>query len=140
MTLYLNNRHPRARISRRYFEKRVKRILRRLEKPRVILGITFVTDREIRRLNRLYRGKDRATDVLSFGGAREQLLGDIVISLDTASRQAKERGWPVRSEILFLIIHGILHLLGYDHVRHKDWVRMKKKEEFLWKAAAAPED
>lgn len=61
------------------------------------------------------------------------LLGDVVISLDTAARQAKEKKWPVRSEILFLMIHGILHLLGYDHVKKRDWVRMKKREEKLWR-------
>lgn len=65
-------------------------------------------------------------------GVLSDLLGDIVISLDTARRQAIDAGRPLREEILFLIIHGILHLLGYDHVRRKDWVRMRKKEEELW--------
>lgn len=143
MTLYLKNLHPRSRISRLYFERRVRKILRRLKKPHAILGITFVTDSEIKRLNRIYRGKNRPTDVLSFGGegvrrrrtgegALRHLLGDVVISIDTARCQAKEKGWLVRSEILFLIIHGILHLLGYDHVKQRDWMKMRRKEKDLW--------
>lgn len=63
------------------------------------------------------------------------LLGDVVISLDTAARQAKEKKWPVKSEVLFLIIHGILHLIGYDHIKHRERVRMRKKEQILWRLA-----
>ncbi|MEW6130074.1 MAG: rRNA maturation RNase YbeY [Acidobacteriota bacterium] len=89
------------------------------------LSIVFVRDPKMRQLNRLYRGKDYATDVLSFqsGGephaagdfVDENYLGDIVISTDTALRQAQAAGLSVEREIQELIIHGILHLNGYDH-------------------------
>jgi probable rRNA maturation factor len=71
----------------------------------------------MRTLNRRYRRKDRTTDVLAFpaGGGGEPLLGDIVISVPYASRQARRRGEPVSREIERLLVHGLLHLSGYDH-------------------------
>jgi probable rRNA maturation factor len=88
--------------------------------------IAFVRDAAIRRLNLSYRGKDRATDVLSFptgdeadepaGSLRERdFLGDVVISADTAAGQASEAGHSFEREVSELVIHGILHLCGYDH-------------------------
>ena len=92
------------------------------------LTIAFVRDRAIRRLNRAYRGKDRATDVLSFPANddredafvhplpdRTDHLGDIVIATDTARRQADEAGHALAREVSELVIHGTLHLCGYDH-------------------------
>ncbi len=83
------------------------------------VSILITDDKEIRRLNSLYRGKDSPTDVLSFpmgdrvGG--RLLLGDVVISLDTAGRQARELGHTIEEEIQRLLVHGVIHLLGYDH-------------------------
>jgi len=92
------------------------------------LTVAFVRDRAIRRLNRTYRGKDRATDVLSFPASDEQddafihsspdsagHLGDIIISTDAARRQADEAGHSLEREISELVIHGTLHLCNYDH-------------------------
>jgi probable rRNA maturation factor len=92
------------------------------------LTIAFVRDRRIRQLNRIYRDKDRATDVLSFpaSDARGEAfvnpslesadyLGDIVIATDTARRQADEAGHVLEREVGELVIHGTLHLCGYDH-------------------------
>ena len=86
------------------------------------MSILFVGDRAMRTLNRTYRGKDRTTDVLSFSlreGAfpqlHRQVLGDIVISLPTAARQAKAAGDTVQREVDRLLVHGLLHLMGYDH-------------------------
>ncbi len=86
------------------------------------LSVLFVGDRAMRTLNRTYRDKDRTTDVLSFAfreGAFASLhahvLGDIVISVPAAERQAKAAGEPLGREIDRLLIHGLLHLLGYDH-------------------------
>jgi probable rRNA maturation factor len=91
-----------------------------------------VTDPEIHTLNRQYRGKDKPTDVLSFPLADELqplLLGDVVISVETAARQAQQRGHALRGELQTLLIHGILHLLGYDHeVSRSEAIRMRRKE------------
>lgn len=79
--------------------------------------IAFVSDKRIRELNRQFRGIDKATDVLSFpaGGPDESNLGDIAISAETAATQAKENGLSFDDEIAQLILHGLLHLSGYDH-------------------------
>ena len=91
-----------------------------------------MTDPEIHDLNRQYRKKDKPTDVLSFPLADKlypTLLGDVVISLDTATRQAQRRGHSLREELQTLLIHGILHLLGYDHeVSRSEAARMRHKE------------
>lgn len=84
--------------------------------------VVFVRDRVIRRLNNQYRQINRATDVLSFpagdempGEGKEQYLGDVVISIDTAVRQAESAGHSIEREVDELLIHGVLHLCGYDH-------------------------
>ena len=91
-----------------------------------------MTDPEIHLLNRQYRGKDTPTDVLSFPLADEwqpSLLGDVVISFETAARQARRRGHSLHEELQTLLIHGILHLLGYDHeVSRSEAIRMHRKE------------
>lgn len=83
------------------------------------ISLYFTDDAEIRDLNRTYRGKDKPTDVLSFildePVEDYRLLGEIIISVDTAKRQAKELGHSFRDEIKRLIVHGFVHLLGYDH-------------------------
>ena len=95
------------------------------------LSIALVDDREMRRLNLEYRGIDRSTDVLSFAlqeaeeppilGSQEGLesfpiiLGDVILSIDTIQQQAQEFGHSFEEELYFLVIHGILHLVGYDH-------------------------
>lgn len=89
------------------------------------VGVIFVSDAEMTRLNTTYRGKRKTTDVLSFGNdevwpGTEQPLGDIVISVSQAGRQAKSAGKPIRAELAMLLVHGTLHLLGYDHETLKD--------------------
>jgi probable rRNA maturation factor len=99
----------------------------------------------MRRLNREWRGKDRPTDVLSFSlregehGGVASALGDVVISLETAARQARDRRSSLASEVDRLLVHGILHLAGYDHeVSAREERRMKRKErEMLARIAAA---
>ena len=95
----------------------------------------------MRSLNRRYRGKDRTTDVLSFSlregmfsHIQPTVLGDIVISLPAAARQAAEAGHPLLREIERLLVHGLLHLLGYDHDRGPhEALRMERKERKLLK-------
>jgi probable rRNA maturation factor len=77
--------------------------------------IAFVSDRSIRKLNQLFRGVDKATDVLSFPADEPDNLGDVAVSVETAARQAKENGLTFDGEIAQLILHGLLHLSGYDH-------------------------
>jgi probable rRNA maturation factor len=77
--------------------------------------IAFVSDRRIRELNHQFRGVDKATDVLSFPAEEESNLGDVAVSVETAALQAKENGMSFENEIAQLILHGLLHLSGYDH-------------------------
>lgn len=104
------------------------------------LSIVFTSDKEIQKLNREYRGKNTPTDVLSFplleGRKRGELitsLGDLVISLDTTKRQAREFGVSPSSELLRLLVHGTLHLVGFDHenVTKKEAARMRRTEAKL---------
>ncbi len=103
------------------------------------VSLVFVDDEYIHRLNREYRGVDRPTDVLSFAlqegepmpdaGEEETLLGDVVISLETARRQSEEYGHSFEREVAFLVAHGVLHLLGYDHQTEEEGRTMREKEE-----------
>ena len=77
--------------------------------------IAFVSDKNIRKLNQQFRNLDKPTDVLSFPAEEETNLGDIAISVETAAAQAKENGLTFETEIAQLILHGLLHLSGYDH-------------------------
>ena len=83
-------------------------------KSEIEISVLFCGDRRMRTLNRRYRRKDRSTDVLAFPAGGE-LLGDIVVSIPYASRQARRRGEPASREIDRLLVHGLLHLSGYDH-------------------------
>ncbi len=89
------------------------------------VDVSFISETEIRRLNRMYRGKDKVTDVLSFNAPNPELsgqLGDVLISYDQAVRQAEDD--DIELELADLLVHGILHLLGYDHERAEDADRM----------------
>ena len=77
--------------------------------------IAFVSDKKIRELNRQFRGVNKATDVLSFPAEEKVNVGDIAISVETAAAQARENGLTFDDEIAQLILHGLLHLAGYDH-------------------------
>ncbi len=108
------------------------------------LSILLCDDATIRSLNRRYRKKDRATDVLAFPmqegpgpEASAGLLGDVVISLPTARRQAAEHDRPIIEEVTFLLAHGLLHLLGYDHANRGQEREMKARTEDLLAAVKA---
>lgn len=114
------NRRKNDKIDPGRFEKLLGKLIRHYDLRRPELSLAFVGDAEIRRLNRTFRKKDKPTDVLSFP-LRERAadgkfyLGDIIISLPTARRQAAEIGHPLERELEYLAIHGFLHLLGYEH-------------------------
>ncbi len=95
------------------------------------LNILFSSDKFIKSLNRNFRGKDETTDILTFyyeTGNKSGLMGDITVSLQTARRQAKELGHGIEAELRILLVHGFYHLLGFDHVKNKDYLAMNKKE------------
>ncbi|HET6419533.1 MAG TPA: rRNA maturation RNase YbeY [Geobacteraceae bacterium] len=105
------------------------------------LSVTIVGDRSIRGINRQYLGKDRPTNVISFsmregayGELNPDILGDVVISADTAFREAEEGETTFNSRLVFLLLHGILHLAGYDHERSgpDEARKMKRKEQKLF--------
>lgn len=106
------------------------------------VGVTLTDDAYIREINRRYRDKDSATDVISFalnegeepeivGGPTLNLLGDILISVETAQRQAAAYGHSLERETAFLTVHGMMHLLGYDHIEEADRIEMRKEEEYV---------
>ncbi|OIJ16144.1 rRNA maturation RNase YbeY [Anaerobacillus arseniciselenatis] len=108
------------------------------------VSITFVDDEQIKEINRDYRNKDAATDVISFAlndddtdmlieGA-PNLLGDIIVSYPKTIEQAKEYGHSVERELGFLVVHGFLHLLGYDHLNESDEKVMFKRQEDILEA------
>ncbi len=106
------------------------------------LSVLLCSDEVIHDLNRMYRKIDRPTDVLAFamregegGMLHEGLLGDVIISLDTARRQASEHGRTIASEVTFLLAHGLLHLLGYDHRDRDEERRMMAMTDVLLSSA-----
>jgi probable rRNA maturation factor len=99
--------------------------------------VALISDARMRTLNRSYRNKDYATDVLSFPTHDETYLGDIVIATGVAQRQADEVGHPVSTELRVLALHGLLHLLGYDH--ETDQGEMARLEARLRKKAGLKE-
>src|ERR1041384_390294 len=107
------NRQRRLQIDTRAWSTFATKALAAIGNNESSATIAFVSDKKMRELNRQFRGVDKATDVLSFPDDTE--LGDIAISVDTAAVQAKENGLKFEGEIAQLILHGLLHLSGYDH-------------------------
>ena len=97
------------------------------------VSITLVNDAEIKKINKKYRGINKPTNVLSFELDDDVLLGDIFISLDTVRREAKSENISVAEHTAHMIVHGVLHLLGYDHLNDKDAEKMEKKETAILK-------
>jgi probable rRNA maturation factor len=121
--------------SRTRLSKVAGRVLRQMGLPSGSeLSLSFIDDRRMRELNRDWRNINRATDVLSFpqeGGPDYTILGDIVISLDTAERHSVRYGCTLHDELKKLIVHGVLHLLGYDHKKKKEKEIMREMESRL---------
>jgi probable rRNA maturation factor len=127
-----------ARLLRSY----AGRMLRALELDQAELSLLVCDDRVMRRINREHRRIDKPTDVLAFA-MREgapmisvaDALGDIVIAWPTARRQAREHGWSAERELCLLLAHGLLHLLGFDHVTRTEERRMMARAHLLMAAA-----
>lgn len=108
-----------------------------LDPERAEISVTFVDNEEIRELNRIYRGKDNVTDVLSFPQYEDPkqsndpvlLLGDVVICPEIAMVQAEEYGHSDERELVYLFVHSLYHLLGYDHMEEDETALMREREE-----------
>jgi probable rRNA maturation factor len=116
----------------------VARITLEMERtPSCQLSIVLTSDEQIRELNREFAGEDHATDVLSFSLREGETfvapdetdrLGEVIVSFETAERQADEAGHHVEDEIAHLLVHGVLHILGYDHTAPADETKMRARE------------
>jgi len=119
-------------------------ILNAVGEPNAELCVELIGDRGMQRLNREYRGRNTFTDVLAFsqreaeGGPRSVLLGDVVISVHTAVRQARARHHSADEELAILLIHGILHLCGYDHERSEAEARRMRRRELIVRRLVHP--
>lgn len=140
MKILLRNLQRQRRVNRVKIIKSARRILTLLENPKAELSILFVGEKRMSSLNTQYRGIKKSTDVLSFeaeipvkGAAKNIVLGDIVICVPKAESQAETSGAGFYDEINRLLIHGTLHLMGYDHEKseYKERVMRKKEKEIL---------
>jgi probable rRNA maturation factor len=126
MNIFINNNQKILKINKIKIRNFIKKVLIKLSlSNNVEVSITFVDNQEIKNLNKQYRNIDKETDVLSFPFQNNlklpiKILGDVVISTEKAILQAEEYGHSIDREIYFLIVHGILHLLGYDHKTKED--------------------
>lgn len=137
------------------YEEIVKKVLtqcfkeERLKTTKLSITIILTTPENIQKINQEYRNVDKATDVLSFpifekdeleqkiaenDFAYEDILGDIVISMERVEEQAKEYEHSFEREFSYMIVHGFYHLMGYDHIQEEDKKRMRPKEEKILKA------
>ncbi|MBV9440708.1 MAG: rRNA maturation RNase YbeY [Candidatus Eremiobacteraeota bacterium] len=155
--IYLANRTRGAGLDARAASRVLDRLLAEIGDAGASVSLTFVRDPEMRALNREHRGRDAPTDVLSFPlhppsafdrsgkrrargryGVAERMLGDVVVSVDTAARQAAAYGAPLAREIERLLIHGVLHLAGHDHVEARERAAMEAEERRLAAAIGMP--
>ena len=141
MEILIEDRQDRYRIAHEEIKKKAKTILNALECHDGELSILIVNDPEIAKLNKTHLGRSGPTNVIAFsmqegpfGQINPNLLGDVVISLDTAAREAQDAGISVESRLDQLLIHGVLHLFGFDHDKTSEQAKaMRMKEEELLK-------
>ena len=137
MPVTMSNRQRRVAVRTPLVKRQTWRMMRYLDCQDRELSVVFVHDEGMRSLNREYRSKDRSTNVLAFpqcqtypGEPETQMLGDIVVSLPTAAREALDLGQSLEERVVFLIAHGLLHLLGYDHEGSESQrLRMERREQ-----------
>lgn len=148
MKIQIENQQKRIKIDKRKIRAKVTKLLKLMDCANMEISITFVDDASIQSINKQYLSKNQPTNVISFslregefGDINPEMLGDVVISVDTAARDADIGNLSFDEEILFLIIHGLLHLLGYNHVNTSkaNSLRMKQKEKELFQFASRVE-
>ncbi len=141
MKILIKNQQRHRPLNKTKIIRASRQILSFLEKPMAELSILFVGDRKMLQLNKVYRGICKTTDVLSFDAkipirqsGANNVLGDIVINVSKAESQAKISGTGFYDEIYRLLVHGILHLLGYDHENssYKARIMKEKEQEILY--------
>lgn len=140
MEVLIRNAQRKIKLDTSEVKFRTVAVLKALKLEKTELSILITNDAKIQELNYNYREQDKPTDVLSFPQGEEaidekgnRLLGDVVLSAETAKRQAEEHHLTLDQELMLLIIHGVLHLLGYDHEQsRKDATIMKKKTKTLF--------
>lgn len=140
MTILIDNRDVEFDIPKSIFKdfEDASKVILGMENinDEVEISVSFVNDEEIKQLNRDYRDKDNVTDVLSFPTEMNYhiegipvILGDVVICLKRAKEQSEEFGHSFERELVYLFVHSMFHLLGYDHIDEDDKVLMRKKEK-----------
>ena len=134
------------RVDLKLLRSRARCIMRALGHGRSELSIALVDDAEMAKLNGEWRGRSKPTDVLSFSliegeqsRYRGEMLGDVVIGIETAARQARQRHRALDEEMSRLLIHGVLHLLGHDHEKVEQGRLMRGYERRLWSTIRAAE-
>lgn len=143
MHVHYRNDVRRSGVDARALKATARALLDAVGEKAAAISLTLVDDDAIREINREHRGKDKPTDVLSFPlepepFSQERLLGDIVISIDTARRQAADYDAPLQRELYRLLIHGLLHVLGHDHEKAGERRAMEREERRLAKAIGMP--
>lgn len=143
MKIQIGNNQKLIKIDKRKIRSIVIKLLKHLDCTDKEVSLSFVNDETIRELNNQYRNKNKPTDVLSFSlqegefsNINPDVLGDIVISVETAKENAQKNDLSFEQEINFLIIHGLLHLLGYDHenTTKEETRKMRQREKELLNA------
>ena len=118
-------------VDKKVFSQVAKKVLKGENRGIQTLSLAFIDKEEIKKLNKKYRGKNKPTDVLSFLFNEEKYLGEIVICPEVVKENVKKYKVSVKSEMLKVFIHGILHLCGYEHEKsEKEAERMEAKEKF----------
>jgi len=143
MQIHYRNEVRGSGVDARSLKSAMRKLLASIDRGDASISLTLVDDAAIRELNRDHRGKDKPTDVLSFPlepepFAHGKLLGDIVISIETARRQAADYDAPLQREIERLMIHGLLHVLGHDHMEPGERSEMEAEERRLAAAIGMP--
>ena len=147
MEILIKNQQKIKKVNQKKIERIIKKVLQNLKvDEETEISVLFTDDKFIRTLNNKYRGINTPTDVLSFSlqeGAikspeveSDKLLGDIIISVETAQRQADNLNHSMEKELTVLLIHGLLHLTGYDHEKGQDYRVMREKESEILKIFA----
>ena len=146
MKIQIENNQNKIKIDKRKIRSTTIKLLKHLDCADKEISLSFVNDETIQQLNNQYLHKDKPTNVLSFSlqegefnNINPHVLGDIVISLDTAQKDASKSGLSLEQEIDFLIIHGLLHLLGYNHEKttKEETKKMQRKEKDLFRLLIA---